>query len=238
VDQLDRASKVAADFAEDLKTVYGTNLISVVLYGSAASGEFRSKGSNINILTILDDAGLENLKKISKVVRKFKYRRITPVFLTERYIDASRDVFPVEFLDMKDNHKIIYGKDILSEMSIDPKNMYFQCEHELKARLINLKRLYLKTSDAAVLRDALFKTFGSALHILRTLIGLKDNVSGYKREDVLKDIARVFKVDVAGLGHILEARNRNLKLSGRKLDGLYAAFVKDLEGIVNSIDKF
>ena len=56
-------SKTMDDFINRLKDTYGGSLISVILYGSAASGEFTGRYSNINLLIVLDDTSLDNLNK-------------------------------------------------------------------------------------------------------------------------------------------------------------------------------
>ena len=57
---------------------------------------------------------------------------INPVFFTEDYIIRSTDVFPIEFLDMKENHVTLYGKDLFEAIAVDTKNLRFQCEQEIK----------------------------------------------------------------------------------------------------------
>ena len=68
-------------FTKAVKETYREGLISVILYGSAASGEFTGKHSNINLLVILDNTGLENLARISKILSAGKFKILSPLFL-------------------------------------------------------------------------------------------------------------------------------------------------------------
>src|SRR3989338_11153170 len=86
-----------SDFLKGLKNIFAQDLISVILYGSGASGEFTDKLSNLNLLVVLKNTGLEDLKKAQTLVARAK--TITPLFLTESYIVNSTDIFPIEFLD-------------------------------------------------------------------------------------------------------------------------------------------
>ena len=228
--------KMLEDFILELKGVYGEGLISVVLYGSASSGEFSSKHSNVNVAVILDDARLTNLARMSALINKSRFRMVYPVFFTEDYLNRSTDVFPIEFLDMQENHITLYGKEVLKHLKIDPKNLRFQCEQELKSKLINIKRSYLKTNTRQELISILFKSFTSTLHILRNLIRIKGAIPSYSKEGVLNEISREFGVDVRGFSKILRAKNGNMKLSHKEADGLFIDFVDSLEHIVNIVD--
>ncbi|MBI5144052.1 MAG: hypothetical protein HZA30_03170 [Candidatus Omnitrophica bacterium] len=224
-------------FNQGLKSIYKDALISVILYGSAASGEYSTKHSNINLAIVLDDASLANLSKASKLVRARKYRSFNPVFFTEDYIISSRDVFPIEFLDMKDNHVLLYGRDVLKDLKVDIRNLRFQCEQELKSRLINIKRLYLHNPDKQALSNLLFRSSTSVLHLLRNLIRLKGTAPAYSKEDAVKAIAQEFNIDPANFNSILAARNRDLRLRHSELDSLFRAFVSDLEKITDIVDR-
>jgi len=222
-------TKILELFTKAVKDTYREGLISVILYGSAASGEFIGKHSNINLLVVLDNTDLENLARISKVTAGSKFKILSPLFFTEDYIKNSTDVFPIEFLDMKENYSVIYGKDVLTGLEIEMRNLRFQCEQELKAKLINIKKNYLSTLNKNALKQLLFKTFNSSLHILRNLIRIRGGVPPYLKEDILNELGRDFNMDTADLKKILSAKNNNLKLSSGEIEALFFAFVKELE---------
>jgi len=226
------------DFINNLKDIYGEGLISVILYGSAASGEFVERRSNLNLLVILKNTDLENLRKASGVINKWKFKAIRPLFFTEEYIKSSNDVFPIEFLDMKENYAVLMGKDVLKDISIDTKNLRFQCEQELKVKLINLRQLYLRRNkDKTAVANLLFKSFNSILHILRNVLRIKGKQPPYLKEEILKEISAEFQIDNNAWEKILAAKNKQIRLSTREIERLFINFVKDLEKIINVVDK-
>jgi predicted nucleotidyltransferase len=223
-------------FIQDLKDIYKDELISLILYGSAASGEFIDKHSNLNVLVVLKNTDLDNLKKASGVINKFKM--INPLFLTKEHITSSTDIFPIEFIDMQENYVLLYGKDILKEINIDIKNLKFQCEQELKAKLINLRQAYLKiNNDKVALRGLLFRSFTSISHILRNVLRLKNKKPPYLKQDILKELALEFPIDIIIWEKILAAKNKKIKLSNRDSEELFVNFVRALEKIVEIVDK-
>lgn len=225
------------DFTERMKDVYGGSLVSVVLYGSATGGEFTEKYSNVNVIVVLTDTSLENLSKAHSIVNSPRFGIISPVFFTEEYIVSSLDVFPIEFLDIIENHVILYGKDVVKALKVDNKNLRFQCEQELKSKLINIKKRYLAIKNKRDMESLLFKTFTSTLHIMRHLLRLKGCRSPYLKEDILSESEKAFGIDATIFSKILWARNKKMALTYKDVDSLLAGFVKELEALSSATDR-
>ena len=233
----DKIKNILRDFVTGLQGTYGGDLTSVILYGSAASGEFSAIHSNVNCAVILRDTSLPALSKIAPLLNKGKFRRLNTIFFTEAYIKNSADVFPVEFLDIKENHRILYGKDILAGLNIDIKNLRFQCEQELKSKVINIKRAYLTGINSPDLDKVLLKFFTAALHILRNILRLKSGRAAYRKEEILDGIAGEFHIDVSVMKKILEAKSANRRLPRKAARGLFVSLVDDLEKISDAVDR-
>jgi hypothetical protein len=232
----EKLKKSLGEFVTGIKEIYSSELISVIIYGSAASGEFIAKRSNVNLLVVLANTDIATLQKATGLIRKCK--RCVPLFLTEKYITSSLDVFPVEFLDMQENHVTLDGRDILKDLKIELNNLRFQCEQELKAKLIHLKQIYLNSNkDKAALREALFKYFTSVTHISRNLLRLKNRMPTGKKEDIFKGLAEDFKIDPALWEKIWLAMNNKITVNNQDIEQIYGGFVKDLEKIVGIVDE-
>src|SRR5947207_7432756 len=106
--------KLLSEFVEKMRTAAGENLISLVLYGSAAEGEFHPEYSDLNLLCVVRDTSFAALAKIADVVdwwRRKKHR--PPLVLTAQELRDSADVFSIEFIDMKQRYRVLYGDDVL-----------------------------------------------------------------------------------------------------------------------------
>jgi len=233
----DNIRKTADSFVCELRKIYADGLISATLYGSAASGEHASKHSNINIAVILDDTSLSSIKKISRFMNQRKFLAVNPVFFTEEYVRTSGDVFPIEFLDMKENHATLYGKDVFKDLHIELKNLRFQCEQEFKSKVINIKRLYLRATGKEFVKDLLFRSATSGIHLLRNLVRLKGKQPSYDKGKVLDEAAAEFGIDVEPLRVILDAKKRNLRLDHKKIDSLMTSLVSTLESAADKVDR-
>ena len=87
---------------DDLKATHGENLASVILYGSAAAGDFVAQPSDYNLLIAL--------KEIRRKICGRRRRRCAngsdighpvPVYFTVRELKTAADVFPIEFHQME-----------------------------------------------------------------------------------------------------------------------------------------
>jgi predicted nucleotidyltransferase len=136
------------ELAHALERIYGEELTSVVLYGSAAGRDYSKKFSDYNVFCVLSTVTPAVLARANKVLRKWDRKgNPPPHFFDPAYIDRSLDVFPLEFLDMKDRHKVLLGADPLATIEVSPANLRHQCESELKGKLIHLRTFYAANVD-------------------------------------------------------------------------------------------
>lgn len=227
------------EFVGSLRKLYSDDLVCVILYGSAASGELTEVHSNINLLVVLKKTDLPSLEVSRRLVNQPSNRRIEPLFLSREHILNSSDVFPIEFLDMKDDHICLYGSDVLKEVQIDPRNLRFQCEQELKSKLILVKQQYLRVNpkDKRALANLLFRNLTSVAHILRNLLRLKGKIPLRKREDLFKEIAAELQVETAVFLKIWQVKKDPARLSARDLKALLGGFVLELDKIIKAVDR-
>jgi len=140
---------------ERLTGALGDELISVVLYGSAARGEHHEKHSDLNVLCILRRVGIAELERLAGPLRWWlRLNPTPPLFLSEEEIRTSCDAFPIEFLDIRAAYQVLYGKDLVASIEVATANHRRQLEHELRSRLLRLRRRFLETQrdDKALAR--------------------------------------------------------------------------------------
>jgi hypothetical protein len=58
-----------------------------------------------------------------------------PLFLTRSDLSSSLDSYPIEFLNMKNRYRLVYGEDVLQKLSFNPLAVRLQIERELKGKL-------------------------------------------------------------------------------------------------------
>lgn len=131
-------------FTEKLLDALGERLLTVALYGSAVVEEASKPDSDVNLLVVCDQLGLAELDVLSPLAIEWSELGNPPplLFTHERLLNSSH-AFPIELLDIKENHRILHGANVLRALPINQENLQFQLEHELKGKLIQLRESYL-----------------------------------------------------------------------------------------------
>src|SRR5579863_9762852 len=116
---------------ERLKTALGGHLVSVVLYGSAATGDLQKGYSDLNVLCVLSEITPRELACVAPVFRWWRgLGNPAPLLLTRREFATSTDCFAIEFHDIRDQHRVLYGEDVIQELQVDDSFYRAQVEHE------------------------------------------------------------------------------------------------------------
>lgn len=162
------------ELAHELERIYGTDLHAVVLYGSAAGRDYSKKFSDFNVFCVLTEVTPAMLSKANRVVRRWtKKGNPPPHFFYPSYFEQSLDVFPLEFLDMKDRHEVLVGKNPLEGMAVDYKNLRHQCESELRGKLIHLRSFFAANCDRPrQLAEIMVESFPTVVAAMRGVLRL------------------------------------------------------------------
>src|SRR3990170_2041038 len=132
------------ELVKRLREAYGDDLVSVVLYGSAASGDYQEKFSDLNILCTLRVVGVPELRRGGNVIQWWrKQKQPPPLLLSVEETRNAHDAFPIEFLDIQQSHRVLHGEDLASQIQVNAAHHRRQVEHELRSGLLRLRARYL-----------------------------------------------------------------------------------------------
>ncbi|HEV8700635.1 MAG TPA: hypothetical protein VGV60_05115 [Candidatus Polarisedimenticolia bacterium] len=140
---------ILKDLVRNLSEAAGPRLKSVVLYGSAARGDFIHKASDLNLIVVVDPLDPATLEALAPGVRCFM-RRGNPVprLFSPDLIAASADSFPIEFLEIRSTRLVLLGDDPFAGVTIRRDCLRLQCEREIKEKLMRLREGYLLCHDS------------------------------------------------------------------------------------------
>jgi len=222
--------KVLVPFSQAMIALHGDNLKSISLYGSAVGEDFIPKKSNVNLLLVMERIDPPDLKMSLKLIKQGRKKGIIPLLFTIEHIKSSTDTFPVEFLEMKENYVLIYGKDILGELEVNSRNVRHQCEQQLKGGLIRLYQVYLEIGMREKrIRALLINSLTSFIPIFRSLLRLKRKALPVKKRDIISDLEREFTVNGGIFLKVLEMKEgKKVKDNLEKLFGDYLEEVEKL----------
>ena len=226
-------------FCEKLVEIHADNIKAIILYGSATSKEFVPKKSNINIMIVFNDLGLNELKKSLKLVAKGRKKRITaPLFLTMRHIETSTDVFPIEFLEMKENHLLVYGEDILDDLKISQENIRLQCESQIKGKLIRLRQAYLEIGlKRKGIESLMIDSLTSLFPIFRNILRLKGEAPPATKEDVIELMKNKFNINDQIFLNILRDKKGDEKIGEQPAEQAFETYLEEIRKLALIVDE-
>ena len=99
---------------ESLKEKLGANLLCAVKFGT--------EGEPNNFLCVLEKIDFATLEQLKQTVQK-QHEKVVPLFFTKQELQNAADVFPLEFLDIKHPHELLFGKDLVAEIKIEHKHL-------------------------------------------------------------------------------------------------------------------
>ena len=231
--------KLLDELVSRLKGAYGEELVSVVLYGSAAAGEFHEKFSDLNVLCVLKSIGLQELEKGEAAVGWWlKQKQPLPLFLSREEVENSQDAFPIEFLDIHHNRRVLYGEDVVAEIEIKTSQHRRQVEHEIRSKLLRLRERYLdlkgnKKELARLMLDSL-PTFST---LFRHALILGGGEAPLKKREIFRGVAERFAIVAEPFMTLLETREGKRELADDEVKPLFQAYLTEITRMVAVVDK-
>jgi len=191
--------------ATTLDQTLGANLVSFVLYGSAARGDFVPGRSDINLLLILTDASAAALRTIGPAVHAWvKGGQPPPLIFSEPGWRSSTDVFPLEIEDMRQAHRVLRGRDPFSGLETAPADLRQELEREILGKVLQLRAEYAASGPHPKALGALLETSARSFFVLfRAVLRLRGTVPPKAPPELVQAAARVIGFDAGGFDWVL-----------------------------------
>ena len=227
------------EIVDEYKGLYGSSLIGIIAYGSAVGKDYIPGKSDINLMVVLDDAGMEELDKSFDTVKKWRKKGVdVPLFLTEGYVNSSLDVFPIEYMNFQRNYELLFGKDVLANLSFDKEHVRLQCEREVKGKLLLLREAFLESQGRGdAMREVIGRSIVAFAAIFKALLYLKDKPIPVGKRDIFKETCETFDMDSEVFLKLLDVREGRLKLSGDETLALYKDYLSQVKQFSRLIDQ-
>lgn len=216
--------------------VFADALEAIIVYGSYLKETFTPGTSDVNVLIVVKEGHESALRVFGKSGRRLlrKYR-ITPLVLTRREFTTSADVFPMEYLDMVESHRVITGTDVTSELNISHVHLRHEVEHQLRGSLVSLRQLAIAAGRPrpfrkVLLRSRLEEWYGSISAILRGLLRLSGATEVPQRPDaLLGEINRTLGLEPGPFLQLLACREGDCPDSVELMDALLERLARLVE---------
>ncbi len=224
---------------EKLNKTLGDRIVSVVLYGSAASGDHHEGFSDLNVLCVLNEITVPELERSEPVFRWWREKRNpSPLLLSERELATSTDCFAIEFHDIQAHHRILQGKDVVSALVVEDTFYRAQVEHDLRAKLLRLRQ---KASgalgDRDVLRHLLADSVSTFCVLFRHALILHGAPEKIRKRDIIEQARETFGIDPQPFTQLLDLREQRIKAKELEPVGLLDSYLKQIDIVINAVDR-
>lgn len=230
--------KLLDELVDRLKKVHDANLVSVVLYGSAAEGDHHQRFSDLNILCVLRSIEPRDLARSEPIFRWWREKdNPAPLLLTEEEVRNSADCFPMEFHDIKEGGRVLHGAHLTSEVAIDDHDYRDEVERELRSKLLRLRQ---KAAGMLEERSLLLRLMLDSVSTFTVLIRHALAVAGEPRigrkREVLSRAKERFGIDSAPFEQLIDLREEKIKGSSVEAGKLFKSYLEEIQRVVSAVD--
>jgi hypothetical protein len=210
----------------------------VVLYGSGASEGEHHKFSDLNVLCVLKQVAPRELSEGEPILRWWReHGHPSPLLMSEEEVHNSADSFPIEFRDMKDRRKVLYGVDVIADVHVDTKNYRVQIEHELRAKLFRLRQKGAQVlSDPAELLKLCVDSVSNFCMLGRHALVVSGATAKTERRAVMHQLGQVLKMDVSPFDILLDIREDKSGVDPGDPGELFAAYLERIQRVIAFVD--
>jgi hypothetical protein len=227
------------EFVKRVREAAGTNLESLVLFGSAVAGDFHPGLSNLNLLCVLRDSSFAALQALAPVAKWWdRQKQPPPLCMTRRELERSTDVFTIELLDMQQHHRVLFGEDVVQGLRISLHAHRVQVEYELREKLILLRQqVLLASGNDSRLWDLLLRSVPSFGTLFRhALIALGDSSPTGRREAV-DALSKRVGFDLSAIHQALDVREHKTEPKKIDIHDLAARYLAAVEKVTAAVDE-
>ncbi|NOR49201.1 MAG: hypothetical protein GQ533_14365 [Methanosarcinaceae archaeon] len=197
-----------------LTDILGSNLVALVQYHTGDEARLLAVCNNIDFTT------LQSIKPLKEV----------PLVMTKEELTDGIDVFPIEFLNIKQHYEVLHGEDCLADITISKKHLRHQLEFEFRSKLIHLREEYLQFKGKD-LEHLILAAVPTLMPILGAMVHLKDLRNDWTdAEELFRIVSDGYGIDTRVLEDIYGIRHKTAKMSKDK-----EQYIKHLIRILSDI---
>jgi hypothetical protein len=228
------------ELVSQLRAAYGTALRSIVLYGSAAAGEHIPKRSDYNVLVIVDSLDAERLTAASAASRAWtEAGNPAPLTLTSSEWRGSSDIFPMEYADILERHRVLFGEAPFDGISVDRKDLRLQLEQEAMGKVIKLRQGVLASgNDGQRQLELLAGSVSSVMVVFRAFLRLHGATPPTDNVALAEAVAREAKFDPAPFARVVRHVRGKEQLKAADVGPVLAGYLHGMEQLVSYLDRY
>src|SRR4051812_38016090 len=183
---------VLSDFAGKARDVLAGDLVSVVLFGSAAEGRLKAS-SDVNLILVLRAFEAEKLAQLGdQLLAADAAIQLRVMFLLESEIPTAVECFAQKFADILRRHRVIFGRQVFAATKVPRAPEIFRLRQILLNLTLRLREAYVSRGQRT---EQVVRVLTDAFGPLRAAAGTLLELEGTPNSDsdaALKAVAASF----------------------------------------------
>jgi hypothetical protein len=231
------------DLAAQLRAAYGRELRAVVLYGSAAaSADAGNQGATrggYNILVVVDRLGMRELRAVAATTRAWgEAGNPPPLTLTTAEWRSSADVFPMEYADVLERHRILHGALPTEGIRVDPGELRTEVEQQALGKLLQLRQgVLVAGGDPKRQLELLEVSLSTLMAIFRGAARLRGEVPAAEYEALARATGAAARFDPAPFVRVVRHVRGAERLTPAAAEEILAEYLAAMEALVAHVDR-
>ena len=234
------AKMTLEELVAQLRAAYGAELRTVVLYGSAAAGEHIANRSDYNVLVIVDSLALERLRAAAAVAHAWgEAGNPAPLTLTTSEWRGSADIFPMEYADILERHKVLYGTPPFDDVHVEKRDLRLQLELETMSKLLRLRQAILASGgDEKRQVELLERSLSAIMIVFRAVMRLHGEVPSTDNRELVKRVAQLAGIEGAAFDRVVRHVRREQTLAPADAGSVLSGYLEGMQRLVSHLDAF
>lgn len=228
------------ELVKQLQLAYGEGLRSVVLFGSAVAGEHRPKKSDYNVLVIVDSLPPDRLRSVAAVSKAWaEDGNPPPMTFTSSEWKSSADIFPMEYADILERHRVLFGEPPFDGIAVKPSDLRLQVEQQTMGKLLQLRQATMGAGgDSKLQLEVLEKSLSTLMVIFRGVSRLQGHVPSQDYEEVTRSLAKHAGFSPEPFVKVIRHVRGHEKIPRDSAAGILEGYLAAMERVVAYLNSF
>ena len=234
------ATMTLDDLVSQLRAAYGSELRAVVLYGSAAAGEHIPKRSDYNVLVLVQALPLDRLRAAAAVTQAWiGAGNPPPMTMTANEWRGSADIFPMEYADILDRHRVLYGEPPFEGMRVLPADLRLEVEQQAMGKLLQLRAGVLAAgADSKRQIELLERSLSTIMVVFRGVLRLLGERPSADYAELTSAVAARAGFDADPVARVVRHVRGEERLDAKGAGTALGGYLGAMERLVQFLDRY
>jgi len=224
---------------DQLRHMHGDKLRCVVLYGSAAVESPAPAGADQNVLVLVDAINPVQLEALGATTRAWlDAGNPPPLELTVTEWERSADIFPMEYADIFERHRVLYGT-LPPGVSYTRHDLRRQAEFEAMGKVLRLRQGIMHAGTDVKRQIELLRASHSTLMVIfRAVVRCVGEQAPPQREALIARVATLVGLDPIPFARVLTFVRNGSTPSSKDAEALLFGTLEGMQQLTWWLDTY